>query len=69
MIYSNSFNFIMNFSENDLENLDGFVYKTFNSEDLKFFMQSLRYIYQNHRGLKQVSAKHQLRISNKLFSR
>ena len=53
------YDFVMNFSENDLENLDGFVHRTFNSDDLKFFVQSLRNIYQNHGGLEQVFAKHQ----------
>ena len=53
------YDFVMNFSENDLENLDGFVHRTFNSDDLKFFIQSLRNIYQHHGGLEQVFAKHQ----------
>ena len=53
------YDFVMNFSENHLKNLGGFVHRTFNSEDLKFFMQSLRNIYQNHGGLEQVFAKHQ----------
>ena len=50
------YDFVMNFSENDLDNLDGFVHRTFNSDDLKFFVKSLRYIYQNHGGLEQVFA-------------
>ena len=53
------YDFVMNFSENDLENLDGFVHRTFNNDDLKFFMKSLRNIYQNHGGLEQVFAKYQ----------
>ncbi len=53
------YDYVMNFSENDLENLNGFVHRTFNSDDLKFFMQSLRNIYQNHGGLENVFAQYQ----------
>lgn len=51
------YDFVMNFSENDLDDLDGFVHRTFNSDDLKFFMKSLRNIYQHHGGLEEVFAK------------
>lgn len=53
------YDYVMSFSESDLDNLDGFVHRTFNSDDLKFFMKSLRNIYQHHGGLEQVFAKHQ----------
>ena len=59
LIGNSPYDFVMNFSENDLDNLDGFVHRTFNSDDLKFFVKSLRYIYQNHGGLEQVFAQHQ----------
>ena len=45
LIGNSPYDFVMNFSENDLDNLDGFVHRTFNSDDLKFFVKSLRYIY------------------------
>lgn len=51
------YDFVMNFSENDLDDLDGFVHRTFNSDDLKFFIKSLRNIYQHHGGLEEVFAK------------
>lgn len=53
------YDFIMNFTSNDLNKLDGFVHRTFNSEDLKFFMKSLRNIYQQHGGLENVFARNQ----------
>lgn len=53
------YDFIMNFSSNDLERLDGFVHRTFNSIDLKYFIQSLRNLYENHQGLEAVFAKYQ----------
>ncbi|OSY88400.1 hypothetical protein WH52_06470 [Tenacibaculum holothuriorum] len=43
--------FIMNHSEEDLSNFDGFVHRTFNAEDFKFFVKSLQNIYTNHNGL------------------
>lgn len=43
--------FVMNHSEEDLSNFDGFVHRTFNAEDFKFFVKSLQNIYTNHQGL------------------
>lgn len=48
------FDFIMSASENDLQKLDGFVHRTFNSEDLKTFVRGLRHIYHNHGGMENV---------------
>ncbi|MDR5590117.1 TIGR02757 family protein [Christiangramia sp. SM2212] len=54
MMDMSPFEFVMNHEENDLENLNGFVHRTFNSNDLKYFIRSLRNIYQNHNGLENV---------------
>ena len=59
LIGNSPYDFVMNFSENDLDKLDGFVHRTFNSDDLKGFLFSLRHIYQNHGGLEKVFAQHQ----------
>jgi len=48
------FDFVMNHSEDDLANFDGFVHRTFNAEDFRFFIQSLQNIYKNHQGLESV---------------
>lgn len=48
------YEFVMHHEEEDLENLDGFVHRTFNSHDLKFFIRSLRNIYRRHDGLESV---------------
>lgn len=45
------YEFIMNSSERDLERLNYFKHRTFNGEDCKFFVRSLRNIYKNHEGL------------------
>ena len=53
------YDFVMNCSEKDLEKMSEFVHRTFNSVDLKYFVQSLRNIYVNHGGMEQVFANHQ----------
>ena len=49
--------FILNHTQNDLDKLDGFVHRTFNSIDLKFFIQSLQNIYVHHGGLEYLFSK------------
>lgn len=43
--------FIMNFSKRDAVRFEGFVHRTFNSIDCVFFLNSLKNIYTNHKGL------------------
>ncbi|MFC2096526.1 TIGR02757 family protein [Bacteroidota bacterium] len=45
------YEFIMNSSEQDLNRLRYFKHRTFNGEDCKFFVRSLKNIYINHNGL------------------
>lgn len=49
--------FVMNFQEHDLEKLRGFVHRTFNAEDLTYFIRSLRNNYENHGGLEAAFSK------------
>lgn len=51
------YEFVMNHEENDLETLENFVHRTFNSEDLKYFIKALNNIYSNHQGLELVFSK------------
>ena len=53
------YDFVMSHSESDLERLDGFVHRTFNSKDLTTFVRGLKHIYQNHGGLESVFVLHQ----------
>lgn len=46
--------FIQNYTDDDLARFDDFKHRTFNSEDLVFFIKSLRNIYSNHKGLEAV---------------
>jgi uncharacterized protein (TIGR02757 family) len=48
------FDFIINYSTNDLKSVGGFVHRTFNSIDLSYFFKSLKNIYLNHKGLENV---------------
>ncbi len=47
--------FIMNATSNDLSKLTRFVYRTFNSDDLLFLINSLQDIYSNQGGLERVA--------------
>lgn len=51
------YDFIMMHTENDLEKLDDFVHRTFNSIDAVTFIKALKNVYQNHNGLEKVFAK------------
>ena len=52
------YDFIMEHNENQLGRLDGFVHRTFNAEDFKYFIQALRHMYTNHGGLESVFEKY-----------
>jgi len=51
------FDFVMNHEESDLKNLENFVHRTFNGEDLIYFIRSLKNIYNNHNGLESIFQK------------
>lgn len=55
--------FVLQASSKDLEALDGFVHRTFNSIDLRCFIAALRHIYKNHGGLEAVFTKHSTSLS------
>ncbi len=46
--------FVMNHKDQDLEKLEPFVHRTFNGQDLGYFVKSLQNIYENHNGLENV---------------
>jgi len=45
------YDFVMNHSKKELKAITKFVHRTFNSTDFKYFITSLRNIYQRHNGL------------------
>lgn len=52
------YDFVRQHSEEDLEKLQQFVHRTFNGSDLKYFIKSLKNIYQNYQGLEKIFTTH-----------
>ena len=52
------YDFVINASEKNIKSVS-FVHRTFNSDDFKFFILSLKNIYQNHGGLENVFTTNQ----------
>ena len=57
------YDFVMTHTDMQLEKLDGFVHRTFNSIDLQTFIKALQHIYVNHEGLEMAFAKNQQPLS------
>lgn len=51
------YDFVMGYSEKKEERLSKFVHRTFNGEDLSYFIRALQNIYSNHLGLEAVFSK------------
>lgn len=54
---NNPYDFIMSASEERLDKMNGAVYRTFNSDDLKCFVMGLRHIYSTYESLEDVIVK------------
>jgi len=66
--------FVRNFRESDLQAFNGFKHRTFQADDLRFFLRALQYIYLNQNGLEAlfthgfaVDAKSALIELNRIF--
>jgi uncharacterized protein (TIGR02757 family) len=53
------FDFILNSDKQDLEKIEGFVHRTFNSLDLIYFLKALKNIYETKGGLEAIFNEHQ----------
>src|SRR5690606_20933043 len=53
------YDFVMSHNDTHLDNLEGFVHRTFNGVDFISFIKALRHIYTNYGGLEAVFSKHQ----------
>lgn len=53
------YDFIMEHQEHHLDALDGFVHRTFNSQDCKTFIKALHHIYVYHNGLETLFTQNQ----------
>ena len=54
MMGNSPFDFVMSYNEDQLERLDGFVHRTYNSIDFGYFIKALNNIYKNHGGMEDV---------------
>lgn len=59
LLGNSPYDFVMNHSDNQLENLDGFVHRTFNATDFKHFILALKHIYTFKGGLENIFIKYQ----------
>ncbi len=48
------YDFVMDHNDKQLERLNGFVHRTFNSNDLKYFIKALQYIYKEKGGMESI---------------
>ena len=53
------YDYVMSHTDDQLEQLDSFVHRTFNGQDFTHFIKSLKHIYSNHSGLEAAFAKNQ----------
>lgn len=53
------YDFVINHRAEHLERMEGFVHRTFNSIDLIYFMQALKYLYLRRKGLEGVFQEQQ----------
>ncbi len=58
--------FILNHQEKDLENLKGFVHRTFNEQDLMLFVKALKNIYTNHNGLESLFSSNKISLQDRI---
>tara|TARA_B100001250_G_scaffold19674_1_gene16799 strand:+ start:580 stop:972 length:393 start_codon:yes stop_codon:yes gene_type:complete len=54
LLENSPYEFVLNYTENDLIKLKPFVHRTFNGIDLIQFIKSLNYIYLNYGGLENI---------------
>jgi uncharacterized protein (TIGR02757 family) len=54
LLGNSPFDFVMNHSEKNLDNLNSFVHRTFNSDDFRYFIKALKHIYINKGGLENI---------------
>lgn len=53
------YDFVINYSPNQRQYLEGFVHRTFNAIDLDYFIRAIQNIYSNHGGLEHIFTQHQ----------
>jgi uncharacterized protein (TIGR02757 family) len=59
LLGNSPYDFVMSHDDYQLERLEGFVHRTFNSDDFKYFIKALQHIYNKYDGLEAIFVKHQ----------
>lgn len=54
LLDASPYDFVMNCNDKDLERMDGYVHRTFNSDDITYFIKALKHIYHNRGGLEKI---------------
>jgi uncharacterized protein (TIGR02757 family) len=63
LIGNSPYDFVMSHNDYQLDKLDGFVHRTFNSDDFKHFIRALKHIYNNKGGLENIFIQNQSETS------
>ena len=58
--------FVLHHKTKDLSNFRGFVHRTFNEEDIQYFIRSLSNIYKHHGGLEGVFSDGEIQIQERI---
>jgi uncharacterized protein (TIGR02757 family) len=58
--------FVLHHKTKDLNNFRGFVHRTFNEEDIQYFIRSLSNIYKHHGGLEGVFSDGEIQIQERI---
>jgi uncharacterized protein (TIGR02757 family) len=58
LLGNSPYDFIMSHSENDLEQIEGTIHRTFTSADFISIIRGLRHVYLNHYGMEDIFNKH-----------
>lgn len=53
---NNPYDFIMSASPTQIDEISGFVHRTFNTQDFQYFLKALQHIYKNYEGLENAFA-------------
>lgn len=55
---NNPYDFILNHKQEHLDQMEGFVHRTFNSIDIQYFIKGLQHLYTSHDGLEGIFSKY-----------
>lgn len=63
LLGNSPYDFVMSHNEDQLQRLEGFVHRTFNSDDFKYFIKALKNIYTYKGGLETIFIENQTETS------